>query len=112
MSNPETPDSAEQAAGSTVADLRRHLFETMAALRDKANPMPVDRARAVSEVARTIIESARVEVDAARLQKRIPSSGFLAVNALPAPAPGTPPVPNGIKSVTRHLLGDEEDEKP
>ncbi len=100
----------EQRAGSTVEDLRRHLFETMAALRDKANPMPVDRARAVSEVARTIIESARVEVDAARLNKRMPSSGFLAAGpALPAPADGTPPMPtNGIKSVTRHLIKDDD----
>ena len=64
----------------------------MAALRDKANPMPVDRARAVSEVARTIIESARVEVDAARLNKRLPGTRFLAASPLPAPAAGAPPV--------------------
>lgn len=105
----DTPE--EQSAGSTVDDLRGHLFATIAALRDKANPMPVDRARAVSEVARTIIESARVEVDAARLNKRMPSSGFLnTAPALPAPAPGTPPLPNGITGVRRHLIGGDEDE--
>lgn len=99
--------------GNDVEALRGHLFATIAALRDKTNPMPVDRARAISEVARTVIESARVEVDAARLNKRMPSSRFLGDTRqqLPAPAPGTPPLPaNGITSITRHHLRDDDDE--
>lgn len=102
MTNPTPP-------ANDVEALRGHLFATIEALRDKDNPMPVDRARAISEVARTVIESARVEVDAARLNKRLPSSRFLGeARQLPAPAPGTPPVPNGISSITRHHLGDDE----
>ena len=94
-----------------VEALRGHLFATIAALRDKDNPMPVDRARAISEVARTVIESARVEVDAARLNKRMPSSRFLGdTRQLPAPAPGTPPLPaNGNTSITRHHLRDDDE---
>lgn len=97
-------------ADHTVDDLRAHLFATIAALRDKTNPMAVDRARAVSEVARTIIESARVEVDAARINKRLPGSSFLADRKLlPAPEAGMPAVPaNGITAITRHVLSDEE----
>ncbi len=48
---------------NTLEDLRGHLFETLAALRDKTAPMDVDRAKAISEVARTVIDSAKVEVE-------------------------------------------------
>jgi hypothetical protein len=47
----------------TIIDLRRHLFETLEALRDKKNPMDVDRAEAVAHVAQTIVNSCRVECD-------------------------------------------------
>lgn len=46
-----------------IDDLRDHLFGTLTALRDKDNPMPIDRAKAVADVAQTIINSAKVEVD-------------------------------------------------
>lgn len=46
-----------------LTDLREHLFATLDALRDKDNPMDIDRARAVSEVAKQLIDSAKVEVD-------------------------------------------------
>lgn len=49
-------------AKNSLEDLRDHLFETLEALRDKEEPMDIDRARAVSEVAGQIIESAKVEV--------------------------------------------------
>ena len=48
---------------NTLEDLRTHLFETLSALRQKEAPMDIDRARAISEVAKTVIDSARVEVD-------------------------------------------------
>lgn len=51
----------------TVSDLREHLFATLAALRDPHTPMDIERARAVSEVAQTIINSAKVEVDYLKL---------------------------------------------
>ncbi len=50
-------------SGNNVSDLRAHLFETIAALRDKNDPMDIDRAKAISEVATTIINTAKVEVD-------------------------------------------------
>lgn len=46
-----------------ITDLRDHLFATLESLKDKEQPMDVDRARAISEVAGKIIDSARVEVD-------------------------------------------------
>ena len=49
-------------AKNTLADLRNHLFETLEALKDKDEPMAIDRAKAVSEVAQTIINTAKVEI--------------------------------------------------
>jgi hypothetical protein len=45
-----------------LSDLRNHLFETLEALKDQDNPMDVDRARAISEVGKTLIDSAKVEL--------------------------------------------------
>lgn len=50
-----------------VSDLRNHLFETLEALKDKEHPMDVERARAISTVAKTIIDTARVELAAYEL---------------------------------------------
>ena len=48
-------------SNETIADLRSSLFETLRGLTDKADPMDIDRARAVSEIAQTIINTAKVE---------------------------------------------------
>jgi hypothetical protein len=45
-----------------MSDLRNHLFETLERLKDKDEPMDPDRAKAVSEVAQTVINSAKVEL--------------------------------------------------
>ena len=49
-----------------IDDLRKHLFETLEALKDKKAPMEIDRAKAISDIAQTIINSAKVEVDYAK----------------------------------------------
>ena len=46
-----------------ISDLRDHLFATIEELRDKDNPMDIDRAEAIAGVAAVIIKSAKVEVD-------------------------------------------------
>lgn len=45
-----------------IEHLRNHLFATLEALRDKENPMDIERAKAISNVANSIIETAKVEV--------------------------------------------------
>lgn len=50
-------------AKNSMTDLRNHLFETMEALKDKEEPMELDRARAIVGVAQALIDSAKVEVD-------------------------------------------------
>lgn len=46
-----------------IEDLRNHLFATIESLLDDDKPMDIDRAKAISDVAQTIINSAKVEVD-------------------------------------------------
>ena len=71
---------------NNITELRKHLFETLEALKRKDNPMDIDRAKAISQVAQTIIDSARVEVKFAELTGQESSSEFL---------PPPPKRPNG-----------------
>lgn len=76
-----------------ISDLRNHLFATLEALRDKDSPMEIDRAKAISEVAQTIINSAKVEVEFIR-ETGSNGSGFIE-----APKPGLPAV-RGLPQTT------------
>ena len=75
-------------AKSKITDLRDHLFETLEALRDEEKPMDLDRARAVAEVAKVIVESAKVEVAFMKATGADGGSGFIPETrreAVPAP---------------------------
>ncbi len=64
-------------AKNKIADLRDHLFETLESLKDPDKPMDLARAKAVCEVAQTIINSAKVEVDLLKaVGASAPGSGF------------------------------------
>ncbi|MDP1586617.1 MAG: hypothetical protein Q8M07_02640 [Prosthecobacter sp.] len=45
-----------------IEDLRDHLFTVIEALQDADNPMEIARAKAIADVAQTIINSAKVEI--------------------------------------------------
>ena len=47
----------------TITELRGHLFAALRGLTDTNAPMDIERARAVSDVAQTIINSAKVEIE-------------------------------------------------
>ena len=64
-------------AKNKIEDLRNHLFETLEALKDDEKPMDLDRARAVADVARVIVESAKVEVDFLKVTGAARSTSFL-----------------------------------
>lgn len=64
-------------AKNKIDDLRNHLFETLEALRDKDEPMELDRAKAVADVARVIVESAKVEVDMLKVTGGVSGTGFI-----------------------------------
>lgn len=77
-----------------IDDLRDHLFDTLKALKDKASPMEIDRARAIADVAKVIVESAKVEVDYLRVTEGIAGTGFIPEGHVPParqlPANATP----------------------
>jgi hypothetical protein len=60
-----------------IDDLRNHLFETLEALKDEENPMDLDRARAIADVAKVLVESAKVEVAFLRVTGAARSTDFL-----------------------------------
>jgi hypothetical protein len=79
----------------TLGDLRAHLFSTLQAVKDGA--IDLDRARAVNELGKTLIDTARVEVEYLRATGG-GESEFL------EGAVGASNLPPGITGVTRHLM--------
>lgn len=69
-----------------IEDLRNHLFETLEALKDPDKPMEIDRARAVADVAKVIVDSARVEVDMIKATGAATGTGFVPLPADHPPA--------------------------
>jgi BioD-like phosphotransacetylase family protein len=92
-----------------ITQLREHLMETLAALRDRENPMDVDRARAVAQVAGVLVDSAKVEVDyikatgqeSAQFLEQAPQ---ITSDASQSGVPSEGHPLNGITSITRHRL--------
>ena len=69
-----------------ISDLREHLFETIEALKCDKNPMPIDRAKAIAEVAGVIVESAKAEVMFIRATNSRSMTDFIPVEESPKPA--------------------------
>lgn len=91
-----------------INQLREHLMETLSALRDRENPMDVDRARAVAQVASVLVDTAKVEVDYIKAtgQDRaefLEQPAQITTDASGAGLPADHPS-NGITSITRHRL--------
>lgn len=103
----------------TIDDLRNTLFETLQALKDKDQPMEIDRALAIKDVAQVIVNSAKVEVEHLRIAGGA-GSGFIPVQSVERNVPALPgesrtvntqggsktitQLPNGA-TVTRHRMG-------
>lgn len=80
----------------TVNDLREHLFATLEALKDKDNPMEIERARAVSDIAQVIINTAKVEIEYLKVNGGGESDFIDAV--------AERNLPPGVTGVRRHRL--------
>ena len=98
---------------NNITTVREHLLATLAELRNRDTPMEIDRARAVADVARVLVDSAKVEVAYLQVTNQHNADFFDRPAAAPeaspvlpdkAPAPKTEPLPNGIAGITRHLL--------
>lgn len=63
-----------------LEDLRNHLFAALEGLSDAEKPLDIERARAISEVAQTIINSAKLELEVIKAcDGRVQASGFFPV---------------------------------
>lgn len=76
-------------------DLRDHLFATMEGLRDQENPIDVERAKAVCEVAGKIIDSAKTEVELLKTVGGEPGSNLFKRHKLPPPGSGLKAIEGG-----------------
>ena len=80
-----------------IEDLRNHLFATLEALSDNEKPMELDRARAIADVARVIVDSAKAEVQFLNATGRRDGTGFM---ALPEPEPEQTPEARRLSAVS------------
>lgn len=79
-----------------IEDLRNHLFEALEALKDEEKPMDIERAKAIADVARVLVDTAKVEVAFLQAVGGIAGTGFM-------PAEETRALPgrvNGTRSVS------------
>ncbi len=91
-------------SNETISDLRSHLFSALRGLSDKQNPLDIERAKAIADVAQVVVNSARVEVEHMKLAGG-KGSGFI-------PEITVPGLPDGVTvvdkkpgvTVTRHQL--------
>ncbi len=60
-----------------IEDLRNHLFATLEALQDPEKPMELDRAKAIADVGRVIIDSAKAEVQYLQATNQVRGTGFI-----------------------------------
>lgn len=74
----------------SILDLRMHLFKQLDLLNDTSKPADIARARAVSEVAQTVINSLKVEVDYLAIIKGAADVPFIENQAETKPADRVP----------------------
>ena len=82
------------AERKTLDDLRAALFATLEGVKDGS--VDLDKARAVNELGKTLVDTAKVEVDYLRATGGGESEFIAAI--------GSDNLPNGITAITRHRL--------
>lgn len=86
---------------NNIATVRQHLLDTLADLRNREQPMEIDRARAVADVARVLVDSAKVEVDYLKATGQA-NADFLEQSSSASESPPNPTP--GIVGIRRHVL--------
>lgn len=85
-----------------IDQVRTALLATLTDLRDRTNPMDLDRAKTVAAVASVLVDTARAENDYLKLTGQT-HSAFLDQPATSTTTLAGGPA-NGITSITRHQL--------
>jgi len=87
-----------------ITQMREHLMETLASLRDRDNPMEPDRARAIAQVAGVLVDTAKVEVDYIKATGAEKSDFIEPQVDNVVKLPNGPTANNPFPNVTRHRL--------
>lgn len=92
-----------------IDEVREHLLATLTALRDKENPMEVERAKALAHVASVLVDTAKVENEYLKISGNFnsqflePSTDEKYDDKTPMLTTPPSPFPTGV-TVTRHVL--------
>ena len=100
MSNTTTPH---------IDQVRSALLDTLTALRDKDNPIDLDRVKAMVAVSNTLVDTARVENDYLKLTGNLDGrSSFLAEksNTIPRLSNDMPTPNNPFPVSVSHRMGE------
>ena len=60
-----------------IEDLRNHLFATLEALQDEDQPIDIDRAKVIAQVAGVVVESAKAEIKFLEVTGGAKGTGFI-----------------------------------
>lgn len=80
----------------SLSDLRAALFDTLEKV--KSGELDLDKARAINDIGKTLIDSAKVEV------QYIEAVGGTAESAFIAPPEENSQLPAGVVGITRHRI--------
>ena len=72
-----------------IDDVRNHLFAALEGLADREQPLELDRAKAIADVARVIIDSAKAEVQFIQATGARGGTGFITLTE-PEETPARP----------------------
>jgi hypothetical protein len=62
-----------------IEDLRNHLFAALEGLSDKDAPMEIERAKAIADVARVVVDSAKAEIAFIAATGKREGTGFISL---------------------------------
>lgn len=85
-----------------IEQVRQSLLDTLKDLRNRENPMDIDRAKAVATVASVLVDTARVENEYIKITGDTRSDFLEAPQNIPTIV--RPGDRNGITSITQHKL--------
>jgi hypothetical protein len=83
-----------QTTTNDITELHSHLFDALRGLKDKTDPLDIERAKAIAAVSQTIINSAKIEVEF------IKATGSKGSGFIPE-APNTPALPDGASIISQ-----------
>ena len=87
-----------------LTEVRAILFDTIRAVRNKTEPMPLDRARTIGDLAGKLIDTAKVEIGYLSVVDDASPTGFIPTPDKPATLPNGQPLPQGMTVSTVHRL--------